>query len=967
MGVQRQDSSPDSSHDPSTLESYKTQRNGHTITLPGAYPTSSSPMYHWDDSSNTSRHTSTSSLRLRQSPTKEYASPLVSPKVLPPTPPSAIYDSSGSDGAISSSSRRRRTTKNHNSHISTGADTPLHGHSPPTPEITPPRENNLRPDLSQIRLGSSRADSFKTARETQSSDEEVPSLPRLMTAREHRPARERFRPLSQSGTELHESSAPVSKPFTTTTGRRKSLRHSGSFEDLVLLGKQQSPKSNFAGWQQANDGRSDSQESLAIHKTDVRRSLRHSGSFEDLVQHGRKQSPKTNSGDWDEANNEVDNSSSPRWDAAAMGNVTLRQKNHQTNTRHVSQPLQAASPRFEAEHVPFSRGRSSSLRERIKRDRENRDSFADKLATERFARAIAWPENVEDGDSDSLAPAKRLSSFMSMDVIIVDEAPSPRRTLRHSSKQIQLKVPQPSPEPRKVDTIPVETMRGRSKLHDSRHAGYRHKSSASSSTRSFRSRPPSMHIEQIDVVIVPQRSSSLSAHTSTENSRRSSMFTTASLQAQMNTSDDNLFNRPARHKRRTLSESVASIYKTQQHGLSSSGSYFPAYPTIPARSSSLSAPTSRNVSRSNSVTETQRSRQSSRSQQIPKPLASPILLTTSPRKSNENELSAPLTPYAMTHDTSRTPEVHEATAVSLFPHNNRSLLVVQSNSRPETREKQSSSSSLSPVDRGADFADSPLKNPRKPPEPPVFKFVSPTPASTFVEENPRHSLKRSLTDGARTGSGPIGLIRRTFSTHRRYSFSSPVTGNPPEGMTSDATQTDGPASAHDRDYDIFRRPSLGRQDSRLHAFWRPRAFWDGIDDDEEDFGDLGFGDTPRRRSHRLSFAGIRRNKSQRNEAPERAFSPVHYTIAPGGVVMKRSKSTGSLRRVGSFSDSAGQRIPRSHKVPGLDLHVQYIGIRGVQDMIRKTRERRVARNTEKRKKTMRSTISHPVPIEGNAA
>ncbi|EKG12978.1 hypothetical protein MPH_09896 [Macrophomina phaseolina MS6] len=211
------------------------------------------------------------------------------------------------------------------------------------------------------------------------------------------------------------------------------------------------------------------------------------------------------------------------------------------------------------------------------------------------------------------------------------------------------------------------------------------------------------------------------------------------------------------------------------------------------------------------------------------------------------------TPFSQLSDTAEL-EVSEATAVSIYPHNNHSLLVVQqvartnsnSNSTSNTTYHTSSSHrrtvsspplgrELSPptltfnpstppqqvIDSDAaanGFVDSPLKNPRKPPEPPAFKIIPPTPMEELDVDpmadgavgssSQRPARKQSLAKRARRYSDTIlnPIFARTASVTRRN----------PKGQS--------PAISNPRQV----------KDNNLHPFWRPRGFWDDFNSESED-------------------------------------------------------------------------------------------------------------------------------------
>jgi hypothetical protein len=240
-------------------------------------------------------------------------------------------------------------------------------------------------------------------------------------------------------------------------------------------------------------------------------------------------------------------------------------------------------------------------------------------------------------------------------------------------------------------------------------------------------------------------------------------------------------------------------------------------------------------------------------------------------------LYASTTPFSQFSDTPV--ELSEATAVSIFPHNNHSLLVVQQGSRvgsmtPEPRQ-MIDQAFLSPhdshevrstptppfVDAQEDHGelnqqltltlepstppmqielpphggvDSPLKNPRAPPEPPKIMFIPPTPAE---------ELERQLVPGPpkRSDSHPqrrLSLVQRA----RRYSDNLIPT------LLSRATSNRGryASDSPQRSHRSPQVPTVNDEDGTLHPFWRPRGFWDDFDDSESESEDEGLhpgGDT----------------------------------------------------------------------------------------------------------------------------
>ncbi|OJD36636.1 uncharacterized protein BKCO1_10000142 [Diplodia corticola] len=219
------------------------------------------------------------------------------------------------------------------------------------------------------------------------------------------------------------------------------------------------------------------------------------------------------------------------------------------------------------------------------------------------------------------------------------------------------------------------------------------------------------------------------------------------------------------------------------------------------------------------------------------------------------------TPFSQMSDTSGL-EISEATAVSIYPHNNHSLLVVQQVAQTDSTSNSNSSTTyhttpshrrsvsspplgreLSPPvltfnpatppqqmieDFGAacnGAVDSPLKNPRKPPEPPAFKIIPPTPASE-LERDP-------MSESAMVGSSSRPKRRQTLAKRaRRYSD---TILNPILARTTSVAKRNPKGQVNTA------AGSKQAKDTNLHPLWRPRGFWDDFDSDSEDEWDEQYG------------------------------------------------------------------------------------------------------------------------------
>jgi hypothetical protein len=264
---------------------------------------------------------------------------------------------------------------------------------------------------------------------------------------------------------------------------------------------------------------------------------------------------------------------------------------------------------------------------------------------------------------------------------------------------------------------------------------------------------------------------------------------------------------------------------------------------------------------------------------------------TSPRKSSDSRdirlLHSSTSPFSQLSDRTDSMELTEAKAINLYPHGNRSLLMVQhvvnrqlaenedrnidalatpeSEYEPTVRGSHSTSHVL--VDTPPTFqdpsrveVDSPLRNPRTAPQPPRLPavIISPaTPSSQFrkTPKPPSPPLRRpSIVEKARRYSETLIQPFISSSLSRRNSISSQR-----------------PKSQHDRD-------------TTLHPFWRPRGFWDDFTDSEEEYSDDELpsgGDT----SDVQSLASLEQN---RNWMPKRLSVRLPGFRGQGGFMLGNS-------------------------------------------------------------------------------
>jgi len=210
-------------------------------------------------------------------------------------------------------------------------------------------------------------------------------------------------------------------------------------------------------------------------------------------------------------------------------------------------------------------------------------------------------------------------------------------------------------------------------------------------------------------------------------------------------------------------------------------------------------------------------------------------------------------------------EVSEAMAVNIYPHQSKSVVLVDHSAKPsesssleqykssptdipvvKTSDANGGAPATPPQQFSVDDVDSPLRNPRAPPKPPAINFIPATPSGLtpttekqkqlgnyyeMTSEKPKRSmslLKRALTrrtsDYGPSPGRPVGILTRTFSLSRNIR-------------------------------NLDKRPRLKRRstadsvppdETRLHPHWRPAYVEDDrcdccsccSDHDEDEYDDV---------------------------------------------------------------------------------------------------------------------------------
>ncbi|KAL2363692.1 hypothetical protein RJZ56_003399 [Blastomyces dermatitidis] len=669
----------------------------------------------------------------------------------------------------------------------TGTDTPTHQLSPPTPDITPPRtvsQFKKREGLTPIQPSmSSRAESFTTARETLSSEEELEkrNAASVQPAPSLRPAKHKL---------------PHPLRTNTTSAERGLLRNAGP------------PR----GGGPVADG-------MTVSQTDA-------ATFDSF------------DGQWTKLDENV---------------IAGFQKK-----KHRRRPILS-------DHDPFSQvnagpsdsqpiSKSSSSREKsLEKRAKDTQNIPVTSSVEKFAESIAWVTGEEQLDMSERIHAWRLSGISTtstVEAMVIDPPQRKLPTLRHTEKNSSLRsVSSPLPKSYYEDSTSSLTDSHPRLLRKSARITNENRWSVSSDmsfAASVTSTRPKPKPDVVPVVVIPQRQSSLkSTHSSSRDHSRTHSLGSSRRPTTAPDSGIGSFD-VSRRTRRTLSASLPST-TSKDVGRRSSLSGL----TVPQRKSSLSAPTSRNNSRAPSLTSEslqyhappptvqpalpQRRNQApvqpiSTKTPVPEPVKQFTTLTprTNGQPGDENgpmiSPSLPLTPFqASIQSLSPGPvEIHEARAVPFFFHNNTSLLLVDQQPATESRAVQELRTSpgvmemkvarLTTPDMSTQAAaadvDSPLRNPRAPPKPPAVKVIPPTP----MDEIDQPALIDEHNPDKNNGAiRRFGSVRRALSSRRRT-----------EAHTTPVLSQN------------VRNPKTSKNiDSKLHSFWLPRPFWEGLADSDD--------------------------------------------------------------------------------------------------------------------------------------
>lgn len=783
---------------------------------------------------------------------------------LPPTPPAHSRTSSGSHSIRPSSPTYVSTPVQiiANDSVNTTPRTPPHQASPPTPDATPPQPERqpriARPVLTD-RIPSkattdSRTNSFRTARENLDSSEEDD---KLSTPRP---------PLASRRTNSGRTSQSVGRQIFVVKQRKA---------PDVGLGLGIEPDDDFTP-----------------------KTRREFSAFD---------------GEWGSASK-----ADQEWDRKYERNVRVEKQRGQPKINGQKEEV--------VEDVTITpTNATKALRSMPLSDRLHLHPSPPPESANRDKRWAA-PSTSESSAGTDVKRSSGMSSKSTVstvvEAILVGTPPQRQKTLRHVRKQTALRDSgsEISPSSSSANTSFRQTENiqrarvPRRRVDDT----VRTESYASSGTaHSIVSRKARREVWKsggIPVVVIPDRRASMKGpgvpslrSTSSHHSKRSNSLVSAPLSSHSKVKDlTPYFNKPSRRVR-SMSESERSVMVVDELTMD-----YP--PIVPMRRSSLSAPTSRNGSRTgsragsltteslkahNTFLEQETKKQQHQPPQVTVKHAPPVeymntypdqrhlqpapsveshrdvLQDHRPLVDNNGDpffgkrLTAHNTPFSQasveTNGTHSAADISEAMAVNIYPHQNKSVLMVHHMSKPvdpvaaanallnpdafqtgdatetgkiiDNPKITASGPDGAPVTPpqpqfSMDDVDSPLRNPRAPPEPPVIKFIPATPSGLtpagekdkmvgnyFEETQKRPSLVRRAfslrksTDNIR----PSGILSRTLSLSK--------------GIRKEAAKNS--AQDKSKSTQLPRYPTADdppADDSKLHPYWEP-AFED--DPDEE--------------------------------------------------------------------------------------------------------------------------------------
>lgn len=603
--------------------------------------------------------------------------------------------------------------------------------------------------------------------------------------------------------------------------------------------------------------------------------------------------------------------------------------------RHELTDAQATSPPKSEPHRATTNGirRGPSLRDRL----EAVDRSSPSASTEKFANIIGWSSAVSNENIDKRASGASTTSTIGAMVFESAPLPKKRTTIRKVAKHDSLRSassPLPASRAGSGDSS-HRLIHKKAKLCNENRWSYGSEATRSHSISSSIAAPKP---EVIRVAVIPERASSL--HSSAQSSKRHSL----SGSSRRDTSQKRSTGKPPSswQRNRTVSESHSERGRDQQPKI-----------VVPPRSSSLSAPTSRNTSRANSITSAHLRKQRKEAEtdlrrtldrmesdrlvsslnsthpgvvmdETPSKPSRPShdsqrsrnLLLATPGTSEWAALRPPSvleTPFSQPSYQSASPELRDATTINFFPHNNHSLQLIEPNITQESRAVREVRKQEYLKD-DASSTQSPLRHPRQAPEPPFFQIVPPTPVKD--SNNPIEAAQLAKRPSQRRSESFVTALTRGFSLRDAR--------NRKKGQHLDGTQ---------------------------HPFWRPQGFWEAFEEPHPKPGeerDMQVHNSLGLPQERIVINGplslVRRISQRRRQVQSRSLA--------------KQSSSGSLARL-----RASHQL---YKTSILGIHLPFYRFGDMRERVLFAKQRKENERRERIRQDIREKIGKEVVRQGDS-
>ncbi|KAF4439826.1 hypothetical protein F53441_12449 [Fusarium austroafricanum] len=475
-----------------------------------------------------------------------------------------------------------------------------------------------------------------------------------------------------------------------------------------------------------------------------------------------------------------------------------------------------------------------------------------------------------------------------VEAYLLDTTPKRQRTLRHMRKHTILRDSINASSTSTANSLKSDRSHTDSRVR-ARPSASKSESQSSNATlnslSSNRARREIWKAGGIPVIVVPDR---LSSHRT--KSREPSLRSHSSRKSSRTTSVSPTLNDTSSTK------DEAPIVRRQPRGRSYSMSESPDErtmdypPVVPARSSSLSAPTSRNGSRASSLTAESMKLHNALQEYLNKKKDTPRVpdirfqeeilaaqtlsnASESHRRSsserhddflNTKGYGSQNTPFSLASvETNGTnPVVSEALAVQMYPHQNSSLLMVDHSTKPSESPDQTQSGAEEDLDVpmptdssdeipttppqpkfSLDDVDSPLRNPRAPPEPPshppAINFIPATPSGTTPAHEKMTQMGNYFESMNEKPPRRPSVVRRAFNRTRRHSVDYTPSARRPSSFLSRTLSLSRTGRIRGMPT-MEREPAYPNSDEspveedKLHPFWRPQWSSEDLDECDED-------------------------------------------------------------------------------------------------------------------------------------